>query len=69
MGEKVLRKKVIVVAKNNKIQERLDAQASNYNRMYVSVDKITQEISVNLPKDQTMFLFQSSDSSHGVVVI
>ena len=45
----------IVVAMNSKIQERLGAQAFQYNEMYVSVNKITRKIAVLLPEDQSLF--------------
>ena len=54
----------IVVAMNNKIAERLGAQAFEYNGIYVSVDKITQKIAVQLPENQSAFIIQSSDLSH-----
>ena len=43
----------IVVAMNNKIRERLGAQVFEYNGIYVSVDKITQNVAVHLPENQS----------------
>ena len=54
----------IFVAMNNKIRERLGAQAFEYNGIYVSVDKITQEAAVHLPENQSVFIIQSFDLSH-----
>ena len=54
----------IVVAMNNKIQERLGAQALEYNGFYVSVDEITQNVAVHLPENQSVFIVQGSDLSH-----
>ena len=54
----------IVVAMNNKIRERLGAPAFEYKGIYVSVDKITQKITIHLPDDQSVFIIQSSDLSH-----
>ena len=49
---------------NNKIRERLGAQAIEYNGRYVSLDESTQKIAVHLPDDQSVFIIQSSDLSH-----
>ena len=54
----------IVVAMNNKIRERLGAQAFEYNGIYVSVDKITQKVAVHLPENQSVFMIESADFSH-----
>ena len=54
----------IAVAMSNKIRERLGAQAFEYNRIYVSVDKITQKVAVHLPESQSVFIIQSSDLSY-----
>ena len=54
----------IAVAMSNKIRERLGAQAFEYNRIYVSVDKITQKVAVHLPESQSVFIIQSSDLSN-----
>ena len=35
-----------------------------YNRIYVSVDKITQKIVIQLPEDHSVFMNQSVDLSH-----
>ena len=53
-----------VVAMNNKIRERLGAQAFEYNGFYVSVDKITQKVAVHLLENQSVFIIQSSGLSH-----
>ena len=55
---------VIVVAMNNKNRARLDAQAFEYNGIYLSVDKITQKVAVHLPENQLVFIIQISDLSH-----
>ena len=49
---------------NNKIREHLGAQAFEYSRIYVSVDKITQKIDVPSPENQSVFFIQNSDLSH-----
>ena len=49
---------------NNKIREPLRAQAFEYNGFYVSVDKMTRNVAVLLPENQSVFFIQSSDSSH-----
>ena len=54
----------IVVANNNKIRECLGAQVFEYSAIFVSVDKITQKIAVQLPKNQSVFIIQSSELSH-----
>ena len=54
----------IVVAMNNKIRERLGAQALEYNGISVSEDKITQKVAFHLPEKQSVFIIQSSDLSH-----
>ena len=54
----------LVVAMNNKIRERLGAQAFEYNGIYVSVDEITQKFAVHLPENQLVFIIQSADLSH-----
>ena len=54
----------IVVAMNNEIRERLGAQVIEYNGIYVSVDKITQNVAVHLPESQSVFIIQSADLSH-----
>ena len=54
----------IVVARNNKIRERLGAQVFKYNGIYVSVDKIKQKVAVHLPENQSVFIIQSADLSH-----
>ena len=54
----------IVEAMNNKIRERVGAQVVEYNRIYVSVDKITQKAAVLLPENQSVFIIQSADLSH-----
>ena len=53
-----------IVDMNNKTRERLGAQASEYNGIYVSVDKFTQKIAVPLPENESVFIIQSSDLSH-----
>ena len=59
---------------NNSIGERLGAQEFEYNAIYVSVDKTTQKIAVNLAENQSVFMIQSSDlkncicrESHSVI--
>ena len=59
----------IVVAMNNKIQERLGAQAYEYNGIFVSVDITTQNVAVYFPENQSVFIIQSSELSHSLVVI
>ena len=59
----------IVVAMNKNIRERLVAQAFEYNGIFLSVDKITQKVAVHLPENQSVFIIQSSESSHILVVI
>ena len=54
----------IVVALNNKIRERLGAQAFEYNGICVSVDKITQKIAAHLRENESVFISQSSYLSH-----
>ena len=54
----------IVVATNDKVRKPIGAQKHEYNRIYVSVDKITQKIVIYLPEDQSVFIFQSADLSH-----
>ena len=54
----------IAVAMSNKIRERLGAQAFEYNRINLSVDKITQKVAVHLPESQSVFIIQSSDLSY-----
>ena len=54
----------VVVVMNNKIRERLGAQAFEYNGIYVSVDNLTQKVAVQLPENQSLFMIQSSDLSH-----
>ena len=54
----------IVVAMNNKIRERLCAQAFENTGIYLSVDQITKKIDVHLPEDQPVYRFQSYDLSH-----
>ena len=54
----------IFVAMNNKIRERLSAQAFEYNGIYVSVDKITQKVAGHLFENQSVFIIQSADLSH-----
>ena len=54
----------IVVAMNNKIRERLGAQAIESNESYVSVDKITQKTALQIPGDQLGFNIRSSDLKH-----
>ena len=54
----------IVVVINNKTLVPLGAQAFESNGIYVSVDKITQDIAVQLPEDQSVFIIQSSDLCH-----
>ena len=49
---------------NNKFRERLGAQAFEYNGIYVSVDKNTQNVDAHLPENQSVFIFQNSDLSH-----
>ena len=44
----------ILVAMNNKIRERLGAQAFECNGLYVSFDKITQKVAVPLPENQSV---------------
>ena len=58
-----------IVAMNNKSRECWDAQAFEYNAIYVSLDKITQNTAVRLQENQLVFMFQSSDLSHILVVI
>ena len=53
-----------VVAMNSKVREHLGTRALEYNGIYVSVDRITQNIAVHLPENQSVFFIQSSDSSH-----
>ena len=53
----------IIVAMNNKIRQRLGAQVFEYNGIYVSVDKITQKVVVNLPENQSVFVI-GADLSH-----
>ena len=52
-----------VVTMNNRIRECLGAQILDYNGIYVSVDKITQEVAVRFPENQSVFILQSSDFS------
>ena len=54
----------VVVAKNNKIRERLDSKAVEYNGICVSVGKNKQKVGVPLPEYQSVFIIQSSDLSH-----
>ena len=54
----------IVVAMNDKVRKRIGAQKYENNGIYVSVDKITQKISIYLPEDQSVFIIQSADLSH-----
>ena len=54
----------IAVAMKNKNRERLGAQASDYNRIYVSVYKFTKKFAVHLPETQSVFIIQSADLSH-----
>ena len=49
---------------NNKIRERLVAQAVEYNGIYVSVDKMTQTVAVHLTESQSVFMIQISGLSH-----
>ena len=42
----------IVVAINNKLRERLGAEAFEYNGIYVTLDKITQKLTGRLPENQ-----------------
>ena len=46
----------IVVAMKNKIRERVGAHAFEYNGIYVSVDKVTQNVAVHLPENQSIFI-------------
>ena len=48
---------------NNKIRERLGAQAIENNGRYVSLDKSRQKIAVHSPDDQSVLIIQSSDLS------
>ena len=54
----------ISVAMNNKIRERLGAQAFEYNGIYVSVDIIKLRVAVQLPENQSVFIIQISDWIH-----
>ena len=54
----------IVVAMNNKIWERLGAQAFEYNGIYISVDKITLKVAIHLPESQSLFNIENSELSH-----
>ena len=47
----------IVVAMNNKVRERLGAQAFEYNGICVLVDKVTQKVAVHLPENQSVFYY------------
>ena len=49
---------------NDKVQKRIGAQKYEYNRIYVSVVKITQKVAIHLPEDQSVFIIQSADLSH-----
>ena len=51
----------IVVDMNNKTRAR--EHLGEYNRIYVSVDKITQKVAVHLPENQSLFIIQSVDLS------
>ena len=50
----------IVVALNNKIREHLGAQAFEYKRICISLDKITQKIAGHLPENESVFFSQFS---------
>ena len=58
-----------VVAMNDKVRKRIEAQKNEYNGIYVSVDKITQKIAIHLPEDQPVFIIQIADMSHILVAI
>ena len=49
---------------NDKVPKRIGAQKYEYNGMYVSVDKITQKVAIQIPEDQPVFINQSADLSH-----
>ena len=49
---------------NDKVQKRIGAQKYEYNGLCVSVDTITQKITIRLPEDQSVFIIQSADLSH-----
>ena len=54
----------IVVAMNEKFGKRIAAQKKEYNVIYVSLDKITEKIAIQLPEDQSVFIILSADLSH-----
>ena len=59
----------IIVAMNDKVQKRIDAQKYEYKENFVSVDEITKKIAILLPEDQSAFIIQSADLSQFLVVI
>ena len=77
MAEKILSKKkfdprhiepgldpcivVTVVAKIDKVQQRLDSQKYKYKGIYVSIDKYTTLLANHLPEDQSVVIIQSAD--------
>ena len=58
----------IVVAMNDEVRKRIGTQKHDYNGFHVSVVKITQKIAIKLPEYQSVFLIQSTDLSHILVV-
>ena len=49
---------------NDKVRKRVGAQINVDNGNYVSVDKITQKVAIQICEDQSVFVIQSADLSH-----
>ena len=49
---------------NDKVRKRIGAQKNEYNGICVSLDTITQQITIRLLEDQSVFIIQSADLSH-----
>ena len=59
---------VIVVATNDEVHKCKVAQIYEYNRIHVSVDKVTPKIAIQLPGDQSVFIIQKLSSVSLLVV-
>ena len=54
----------IVLAVNNKLRKGIGAQKYENNGTQVSIDKITQNISISLSEEHSVSIIQSSDLRH-----